>query len=221
MSNQIWMDTDYVYSATASGLSVVDIDTEEQISFAADSNGYSSVWADDDTIYLGTSANGVMSLSKIHVGLIDLSPYVNVFLQYPSITCNQINYIHGNANKLILCTVSGVDILRKDSLYITHTYIYSPQKCFATENYDYFYYTISGSPWSLNRLNGNRSDWYYADETYFAGENFLAEVEKINDFFVTEHTSTSGTNNTIFIATDKDVRVYDEGSEEFIVFNTN
>jgi hypothetical protein len=214
------MDPQYVYAATSSGLSIVDIETEEQISFASYADGFSSVWADDDYVYLGTTASGVMSLSKVYVGLVDLSSYVEPFLSYPDITCNQINYIHGNSNKLILCTVSGVDIMRKDSLYITHTYISTPQKCFVTENYDYFYYTISGSTWSLNRLNNNRSNWTYADKTYFAGENFLAGVEKITDFFITEHTSTSGTNNTIFITTDIDVRVYDEGSEEYIILNT-
>lgn len=220
MSNQIWMDSEYVYAATSSGLSIVDIETEEQVSFASYTGGFSSVWSDEDYVYLGTTASGVVALLKSYVGLTDLSSYVHPFISYPDITSNQVNYIHGNSNKLILCTVSGVDIVRKETSYITHTNISSPQKCFATENYDYFYYTVSGSTWSLNRLNGNRSDWSYADKTYFAGENFLAGAEKITDFFVTEHTSTSGTNNTIFLTTDLDVRVYDEGSDEYLIFTT-
>jgi hypothetical protein len=137
----------------------------------------------------------------------------------PFITSNSVRYIHGNSNKLICCTVEGVDIIRRDSNYITHTNVLGATKCFVTPNYDYYYYTVSGTTnWYLNRLNNNTSDWTTSDIVYTTGSGFLSDSVAIKDFYVTEHTSISGLNNTIFLIADDGVHIYDEGSNDHIIY---
>jgi hypothetical protein len=90
-----------------------------------------------------------------------------------------------------------------------------------TPNYDYYYYTVDNiDNWILHRLNGNNSNWIDPDIIYTTGSGFLSDSTCIKDFYVTEHTSMSGVNNTLFLSTDYGVYVYDEGTGAFIVFTT-
>ncbi len=219
--NQIWTDNKYVYAATISGLDVVSIETEQRQSFASNSNGYSTVWSDNNEIFVGTTTAGIKFFNQASIGPAELVSYLVTYVRAPDITSNDVKYIHGNANKLICCTVKGVDIIRRNSHYITHTTISGATKCFVTPNFDYYYYTVSGvDNWTLNRLNGNTSDWVLPDMIYTTGSGFLAGSTRINDFYVTEHTSVSGAYNTLFIATDLGVYAYDEGSTEHRCFMT-
>jgi len=91
-----------------------------------------------------------------------------------------------------------------------------------TPTNDYYYYTVSGTEyWSINRLNGNTSDWSLPDTYYTTGSGFLGDVTCLVDFYVTEHTATSGINNTLFLATDNGVYVYDEGANLYNIYTTS
>jgi len=216
---QIWADDLYVYAATTSGLDIIDILTESRIDFVFDAGGYTSVWTYENEIYIGTTANGISVLDRTIVGISQLQNYLNSYTTVPDILSNEIKYIHGNSNKLICCTMSSVEIIRRDTHYITHNSISGATKCFVTPLYDYYYYTISGSSsWDLCRLNGNSGDWTTPDVVYTTGSGFLTNATRINDFYATEHTSISGINNTLFVATDDGVYIYDEGSEELVIY---
>jgi len=225
---QIWTDDQYVYAATTSGLDVIDIETEQRISFATNSDGYTTVWSDDDNVFIGSSSAGIKILSKLDIGPTEIVTALSDYTIEPDITSDEIKYIHGNVNKLICCTVEGIDIIRRDSHYITHTTITGAQKCFVTTDYDYYYYTVSGTssvsgvadPWYIYRLNGNTGDWNNADIIYTTGSGFLNNATCLTDFYVTEHTSVSGADNTLFIATDAGVYVYDEGSAQYDIYTT-
>ena len=218
---QIWTGNKYVYAATTSGLDIIEIETELRCSFASNSSGYSSVWSDNNEIFVGSMDNGIKYFNQSSIGPVEMISFLLTYAIEPFITSNKIRYIHGNLNKLICCTSKGVDIIRRDSNYITHTTISGANKCFVTPDYNYYYYTISGvSEWNLCRLNINTSDWVTPDITYTTGSGFLQIASRINDFYVTEHTSLNGENNTLFIATDIGAYVYDEGSTDYSLFTT-
>lgn len=218
---QIWTDAQYVYAATSSGLDIIDIETEQRTSFATNPNGYTTVWASDDQVFLGTNSAGIKVLNKDDIGPAELAVYIHDYENEPFLSSNNVKYIHGNKNKLICCTVAGVDIIRRNSHWVTNTSISGAQKCFVTPDYDYYYFTTSGTEsWSLHRLNGNSGSWVNSDIIYTTGSGFLSEATCLVDFYVTEHTAISGANNTIFVATDAGVYVYDEGSQDYAMFAT-
>jgi hypothetical protein len=217
---QIWTDDQYVYAATSSGLDVISIETEERVSFATNPEGYTCVSSDSEKIYAG-SKYGIKCIDKEDVGHSELAYYTNDYQRYPFLNSDEVFYLYGNENKLICSTIEGINIIRKDSGYITKTSVSGAKKCFVTPNYDYYYYTVSGtSNWQLCRLNGNTSDWADSDIVYTTGSGFLHSATCLNDFYVTEHTSISGVNNTLFVATDIGIYVYDEGSGDYAVFTT-
>ena len=218
--NQIWTDESYVYAATSKGLNIIDIETENVVS-SEHSYPYTTVWANNDTIFLGT-CSGIKFLDKsfiapgeIYSGLLD-------YVSEPDITCNEIRYIHGNYHKLMCCTEVGVDIIGLDTHYITHTTISAgAEKCFAAEN-DKFYYTTSEiNNQYIHRLDSNTGDWVTPDHTYTTGIGCLTNASEINDIYVTTGTSLAGSDyNTLFVATDYGVYVIDEGTSIFVIYTT-
>lgn len=218
--NQIWTDDTYVYAATSRGLNIIDIETEEVVSNEY-SYPYTTVWANDDTIFLGT-CSGIKYLNKssivpgeIYTGLLD-------YVSAPEITDDDIRYLHGNHHKLMCCTVEGVDIIGLVTHYITHTIISGGgKKCFAAEN-DKFYYTVSGSnDQYINRLDSNTGDWVTPDYTYTIDMGFLSGASGINDIYVTAGTSLAGNEyNTLFVGTNYGVHIRDEGTGIYAIYTT-
>jgi hypothetical protein len=230
MSVQIWTDSDYVYVVTSSGLEIYDLTSQLLGAAAYDVGGYNSVWSGGDYIYVGTFGAGIKRLYKPSIIIDTIAPtnindYITNYFGYPDITSDTINYIHGNYNKLLVCTTAGIDIVRTDSLYITHHTTTSGDntlKCFATETNN-FYYTISGidSKYYIHRLNYNTSDWYEPDYIYITSSGVLNYVSTITDFYVSTGTSISGSNfNTLFLATDVGIYVIDEGYTDYITLTT-
>lgn len=217
--NQICADQNYVYAVTPSGLSIVDIITESEVNNVLHYNGYNSVWVSDEHVYLASSYNGIEYFSK---GVAETVSTPNVYLQFPDVTGNNVTYIYGNASKIIASTNSGIDVVRRDIGYITHnTSVTNVTKTFVTPVNDYYYYTYyDGGSYHISRLNGNRSDWSTADIDYATGSGFLESDSVIKDFYVTEHTATSGVNNTLFVVTDLAGYAYDEETGDVKVFIT-
>jgi hypothetical protein len=218
---QVWTDDDYVYAATTSGLYIIDGYTEQQVAYVKPETGstdYRTVFADGTYVYIGTAIAGVkrLSITDIETGGNLITSLID-YVKTPDITSNDIRYIHGNDNNLILCTSEGVDIVYKSSFYVANiTVSGTPNKCFALNNS--YYYTVSGTnSWTLNRIEVNN---FVPNKIYTTGVGFLSNATRIKDFYVTENTSTVGDYNTIFIATDAGVSVFDEGSENYIEFTT-
>ena len=218
--NQIWTDENYVYTATSKGLNIIDLETEQVVSNEY-SYPYTTVWANDDTIFLGT-CDGIKSLDKSFIAPGEIFSGLNNYVSEPDITNNNIRYLHGNHHKLMCCTQSGVDIIGLDTHYITHTTISAgAKKCFAAEN-DKFYYTVSGTTNQyIYRLDSNNGDWITPDHTYTTGSLFLSSASGINDIYVTAETSLAGNEyNTLFVVSDYGIHIQDEGTGVYAIYTT-
>ena len=219
--NQIWTDETYVYAVTTNGLNIMNIETEQVVS-TENSYPYTTVWANNDTIFLGTNEDGIKSLDKSYIVQGEISTGLIDYISEPDITNNDIKYLHGNYHKLMCCTISGVDIIGLDTHYITHTTITGgAEKCFAAEN-DKFYYTVLGTNNQyIHRLDSNTGDWAVMDYTYTTDTDCLLSASGINDIYVTTSTSLAGDEyNTLFIATDYGVYVFDEGTGIYAIYTT-
>jgi ligand-binding sensor domain-containing protein len=217
---QIWTDAQYVYAATTSGLNIIDIETEQRVSFATNPNGYTTVWSSASKVYVGSN-RGIKVLNKSEIGPAEIVSKLHDYQRAPTLTSDSVRYIHGNENKLICCTVEGVNVVKIDSNYVYGTSVSGAQKCFITQGYNYCYYTVSGtSDWQLHRVDNPLGNWQGSTAVYSTSSGFLANATCLNDIYVTEHTSVSGSYNTLFIATDFGVYVYDEGTSRYVVYTT-
>lgn len=133
-----------VYDTNASGVGIIPVEQRP-----------SSVWADDNYLYIGTTASGILrhpmtSISGgIYTDLID-------YKQYPDITNNGVIYIHGAGDYLCATTVSGVDRIKiSTDSHISSEYSADFGKCFQVNNGDMYYLT------RLQQLNLPYDPKYY------------------------------------------------------------
>lgn len=152
---RIWTDENYVYAATVSGLEVIEISSEKKIAFIdrTINGGFSSVWANDDKIFLGTvgneteevEADGIKYIEKTCVSGTEFMPADLItclagYIEEPFITNNDIRYIHGNGDLMCACTISGVDVIGisrnsfHSSILVNNAY-----KCFMTSTGKFYY----------------------------------------------------------------------------------
>ena len=217
MLNQIWTDDSYIYTATTSGLGIISTYDEQLLNFILYEDGITSVWSDGTLVYLGTTNSGIkyIDIASVEVAETLLDYRNNSFL-----TSEKINCLHGYSDRLVCCTAVGVDIIRLDpTQYISHTLLSGAVKCFAVPN-EFYYTVLSGTTYSLCKIEEAPSDWVIPTSKYNTGAGFLADATSIVDFYVTYRTSISGIGNTIFLATTSGVYVYDEGIDSCIAFTT-
>ena len=92
---QIWNDDYYVYAATAEGLDIIEIDSEQQYAYITYSGGFNSVWANDNNVYVATSDAGIKYINKTTItGSIitplDLINDLMNYAGYPTITSDYV-----------------------------------------------------------------------------------------------------------------------------------
>ncbi len=222
---QIWTDDTYVYAATSSGLDIIDIDTEYYYAEIPYSPGFITVWASDDRVYLGTTAAGMKYLNKTCIsGSLDEYPYyldgcLHNYTTQP-LTSDYVKYIHGNGDFLMCCTDVGVDVIKQEPRgYRSYTTVSGAEKCFMTSTGKFYYTTVdttvSGSFWSVNRVDRPLVDW--SDPDYEYGDP-LDPLRGVTDIFVTEGTAADGVDNTLFVATTSGVYVIDESDLSYHVY---
>lgn len=203
---KVFVDDTFIYSITSSGISVIDVSTNQPYYLIPNNGVYNTIWGDNNYVFVGSSG-GLFTFPKYYPELI------SVYLQYPFISSNDVQHIHGNINRLFCCTSTGLDIIRRDSHYVTHCLISETTKCFVTPENEYYY--LVGN--TVNKLFGNSSDWSVPDLLYTTSSGFLSGVSEITDIHVTSNTSTSGS-NTLFVSTNSGIYIYDEFSEDYYVF---
>jgi len=208
--NQVWSDINYAYAVTINGLVVMDIDTGDELSYINYPEGFSTIWGNDDVIYLGAS-DGIKYLIKSTIltdsgNPINLEAYINNY-EYYSPMFDDVKYIHGHEETLAIVTDYGIEIV-DNSLNGFKSYLYSTgiKKCFATSNRSLYYTTTSGVSKVVSWLH----DWVSPDDSYVSGASFIDSDLTINDIFATSNTAYSGTSNTLFIATSSGVYILDE-----------
>jgi hypothetical protein len=219
--NQIWTDANYVYAASSVALSVIELGSE--LEYAYITGDFNTVWANDDMIFLGTASSGIKYLYKtcISGSVIDAFDLTSCMYDYTppyGITSNNIRYIHGNANFIMWCTDLGVDTYRLEpNGYRSYTMVSGAQKCFMAST-GKFYYTVSGTGWSLNRVNTSYANWTEPDYSYITGSGIFSAGTSINDIFITENTSQTNTDNVLFVATSSGAYVIDEETLDYNVY---
>lgn len=221
--NQVWQDSEYAYAATSGGLDILDINSTEKVAYVPWPSGFSTIWASEDTIYLGTD-DGVKYLNKSSIlgdsaSPINLIAFLNSYTYYAP-TSTYIKYLHGFENKLSIVTASGMDLVDNTSGgFKSSTSNPNIGKCFSTVDRSVYYMVNNAAINGVFKVNSYLFDWTTPDVSYITGESFLPDVE-INDIFITLQTASSGISNTIFVATSSGVYIFDEDSDRVDHYTT-
>ena len=179
----IWTHNNFIFKSTSSGINVYDFTSEILIGLIDYSNN-SSVWTNDEYLFIGTTDSGVLRspLSSISGAVYD---DLSIYKAYPDINNNYVNYIHGKDNYLCVATISGAHIFN----LTTHSGVYTSgsivaEKCFQLGNRASYYI-----------YENNLKTVYSDDSTYLytSGDGILPTISGINDVFVV--------NDIIFLAT--------------------
>lgn len=217
--NQIWKDSDYVYTVTSLGLNIFDINTTNKVASVNNSYGFTTIWGNESFIYLGTSSEGLKYLEKTTISGGNLSSNLKNYNYTYNTTSNNIKYIHGYADTLSVVTSSGIDILRNRTQGYKSTFFNEyVTKCFITSKNELYYIIQDTVPNGVYKVNSSLCDWQYPDTSYETGVSFLPAAVGVNDLFITENTSSDGTNNTLFVATTDGAIILDEGTSEFDLY---
>lgn len=205
----IWTVDPYVYEATASGLNLYDLASLSLINYVSISGGVNSVWANTQDVYVATTASGIYKCSVTTVTGVGAA--FTVYKEYPDITHNQVDYIHGSTSYLCAVTLSGVDRYKLSDGTRVYEVVDSADKCYQMNNGDYYYSVNDVLTAELHAVYEPTGGYVYESGEFFTetGANY------INDIFVTEGTSNYGGANVIFLATVSGAYVLEErrGSE--------
>lgn len=214
----IWTDDDYVYAATASGLDIVSIDTEQSYAFIDNVDGYTTVWASSTNVYLGTSNAGTKVLPKSAISPTVSVSNVNTFLVSPDLPSNNVRYIHGNENIMGITTDAGISIHNLHTMFTSSRQQTGLGKCFVPAGHNYVYYIVNDT--HIHRVLDRVGNWTSSDSIYVAGVGFLERSTEVRDIYVNAHNSLSGEDNTLFVATDDGIYILDEDSGTAVGYTT-
>ena len=192
----IWMQGDYIYHTTASGVDVYDDDASSVIDHIEVPSPSTSVWADDSFVYIGTTAHGIYRAVVSGVAV--------PFAAIPNATGNRNTYIHGSGDFLCSTTSGGVD--RYDLTLVPPAgRISSPHlntnKCYQTTS-GTLYYIENNSLADVdeNDLGGRLRDWsYYQIINFTTTTTDDAQVRVVLDFDFPYHHTQSGGHDIRFI----------------------
>jgi len=180
----IWTNGSFIFKSTDTGINIYN--TTETLLGTISYLNASSVWFDDNYLYIGTTDSGVVRspMSSISGAVYnDLS----IYKTHPDIN-NNVNYIHGVGNYLCVATISGAHIfdLTTGSGVYFNTSI-SAQKCHQlADRTSYYIYDDK-----LKTVYNDNSTYLYT-----AGDGIIPTISGINDLYVVP-----GTNNLILLAT--------------------
>jgi len=218
---QVWQDQAYAYAVTSSGLDIFDIISTNKVSSITYRDGFSTIWGNDSTIYLGTLDDGIKYIEKATFSPGDLGANLKNYDYYYNTSSSEINYLHGANNTLAVVTPSGIDVLNNGpNGYKSTTDNANVTKCFLTSKRELYYIIKGASVDGVCKVNSVLCDWVTPDTFYGVGISFLPEGQKVNDIFITENTSLDNTHNTVFVATTHGLYILDEGTSEFDTYYT-
>lgn len=218
---QVWKDDCYIYTVTSSGLDIFDVNSTNKVAYINNSYGFTTIWGNIDTIYLGTTSNGIKYLEKSTISGGDLEINLQDYDFYYNSSSNEIRYLHGYNHTLAVVTDSSIDVLYNNEQGFKSTVSGTNfTKCFLTSKNELYYVIHDNSFDVLCKINSIFCDWVNPSSFYRAGESFLPEDVKINDIFITENTSSTGEDNTIFVATTSGVFIVDEQTNKYNIYYT-
>jgi hypothetical protein len=212
----VWRDVDYAYAATTSGLSIFDLSTTNKVASIFNESGFTTIWGNDSTIYLGTSDAGLKYLDKSVISPGGLEEYLLDYDYYYNASSSNIKYLHGSGDMLAVVTDISIDVIRNGAnSFKSTTSGTNFLKCFLTSKKELYYTEQSEDSAGVGKINCALCDWDAPDVYYGAGTSFLPEGHVANDIFVTESTAGDGIANTLFVASSYGAYVIDESTSEF------
>jgi len=214
---QVWQDQAYAYAVTSSGLDIFDIISTNKVSSITYRDGFSTIWGNDSTIYLGTLDDGIKYIEKATFSPGDLGANLKNYDYYYNTSSSEINYLHGANNTLAVVTPSGIDVLNNGpNGYKSTTDNANVTKCFLTSKNELYYIVQeTGDFDGVFKMNSVLCDWSAPDVSYVQGVSFIPAEAGVTDIFITENTSEVPSANTLFLATTKGAFILDEGTKEF------
>jgi len=218
---QLWMDSDYIYFTTPSGLDIMEIYQGTKVAYIPYENGFSSIWGNDFSVYLGTTQSGLKYINKNDIIENELFPtsLQNNLLDYnyyyrPSSL--NIKHTHGHLDTLLVVTDIGIDVFNNGpNGFKSSFYSEDVTKAYVTINRNVYYLlnnTISGG---VHKVNSWLFNWNESDNSYIIGDSFIPSDIIINDIYI----STSIT-NTLFLATTSGVYILDELTDTYETYNS-
>lgn len=224
--NQIYTDLDYVYAVTNYGLNIIDIISENKVSYIDIISGFTTVWGNEDYLYLGTPNDGVKYLEKDTISgsiasPIDLSDNLKGYDFQYNPSSPEINFLHGYNDILSVVTTSGIDILKNGiGSFKSSTKDSGITKCILTSKRELYYVIQNTIDDGVFKVNTVLCDWDTPDVSYLSGASFLPPNQNVNDIYVTVDTSETGEDNTLFVATSSGIFIWDEGTGGFNTYYT-
>lgn len=182
----IWTSGNFIFKSTVSGVNVYDLITELFLG-AIDYLNASSIWANNDHLYISTTDSGVLRspMSSISGSIYnDLSTYK----VYPDIGSNYVNYVHGDGNYLCVATISGAhifDLTTNSGIYTNSSLI--ADKCHQLVDRTSYY------------IYDDKLMTVYIDNStyvYQSGDGIIPTISEMNDLYIV-----SGINNLILLGT--------------------
>lgn len=223
--NQIWTDANYVFVANSMGLDIYEITSESKYAYIQYDGGFSTVWGNDERVFVGTSDDGVKYINKTCISGSVAAPLelvvclTDLSFSPGQLTSQNVKYIHGSDRTVMVVTESGVDVVKYGFQgYHSFTTVTGGTKCFMTSHNVCYYILNQGTTWSLNRVNTCLCDWSLPNHSYIPGSGTFGEGIGLNDMYVTERTSTDTLSNVLFVATTSGVYVIDEGSGLYRIY---
>lgn len=203
----IWVEDDYTFRATNSGVDIYDTSLESVVAVVNYAAGINSIWANDVHLFMGTTNSGVWRLSTAVIsGSYDVTNHMSLYKIYPDIRNYEVAYLHGAGDYLCVTSISGVDQINLTTNSGIYTTVSGAGKCYQTTS-GRFYYDLLGV--GLSVMYNNAANWSAPDHLYDLGDIIPAGII-INDIYVTEGTSQYTDDNVLFIATTAGVIVIEE-----------
>ena len=155
-----------------------------------------SVWANNDYLYVGTVNSGIIwsPMSSISGAVYD---DFSIYKTYPDICNSNVNYVHGAGNYLCVTTISGVNIidLTTNSGIYTNTSIIADKCHQMPDTTSYYIYDDK-----LRTVYSDTSTYLYQ-----SSDDIIPSGVEMNDLYVV-----SGTKNLILLATTDGVVMIEE-----------
>lgn len=192
----IWSINNFIFKSTVSGVDVYDKLTETLSGTINHNADVTSVWANNDYLYIGTTNSGII---RSPMSSISGSVYndLNIYKIYPDICNDSVNYLHGEGNYLCTATISGVnifDLITNSGVY-TNTSVIA-DKCHQIEDRTSYYIYDD----KLRTVYNDDSTYLYESE-----DGIIPESITMNDLYIV-----SGDKNVIYLATTSGVVVIEE-----------
>ena len=151
----ICIHNNYVYKPLRNSIDVYEVTTSNLVGHTNIGFELSSIWVNDDFVYIGTTSSGILRAPLTVSGSLVFSSYK----AYPNITSNYVTYIHGNGDYICSATTSGVDRYKVSDNSREYFELADVEKCYQTTAGDYYYYAYPG--YNINDLDGKIFDWSY------------------------------------------------------------